>query len=204
MKRHFSRRAFLTGIGGGAASAVVIWELSELTFRPGRPSKENPVVAGCCPYTDYDGWLVTIPDKRILSFPVRYVEGWFPEEKSQETTWRWSHQTATLLVPNPGVDAILYVDYDGRADLFQDRPRTISVSVRDQVLQAFLADASGRHSRRIPLPASALGDSDTAEIRIAVDRTFVPADRLAGSRDDRELGVVVFEVDVHLAPGAMH
>ena len=80
MKHHFSRRAFLTGIGGGAASAVVIWELSEQTFRPGNFIKEDTIVASCCPYTEHEGWLVAISDKRFLSFPVRYTEGWFSVE----------------------------------------------------------------------------------------------------------------------------
>lgn len=202
MKKHYSRRAFLTGIGGGAASAVVIWELSERTFQTGSSVREGPIVAGCCPYTEYEGWLITIPDKRLLSFAVRYTEGWFREETNQETTWRWSQKTATVQVPNPGVDAVLRVDYDVRTELFLDRPRTVSVSVLDRVLQAFVADAPGRRSRRIPLPAGALGDNETAEIRIAVDRTFVPADRVAGSGDSRELGLVVYDVEVHLEPGA--
>lgn len=203
MKRHYSRRAFLTGIGGGAAAAVVVWEFSEQAFRPpASPGTESPTIAGCCPHTEYDGWLVTIPDKRLLSFPVRYTEGWFAEETNQETTWRWSQKTATLQVPNPGVDAVLHVDYDARADLLQDQPRTVSISVPGRVLDTFVADAPGRRSRRVSLAAGTLGDNETAEIRIAVDRTFVPADRLAGSGDSRALGLVVYDVDVHLEPGA--
>ena len=203
MKRHFSRRALLTGIGGGAASAFAVWGLRELMVRPGGVGQESPIAAGCCAYTDYDGWLVTMADKRLLSFPVHYTEGWFPQETGQEASWRWSRQTATLSVPNPGVDAVLYVDYDAYARV-QDQPRTVTVSVRDRVLETFSTDAPGRHSRRIPLPAGALGDRDTAQIRIAVDRPFVPADRIAGSPDPRELGLMVFEVDVQLEPGGTH
>lgn len=200
MKSNFSRRVFLAGIGA-AASGVVAWKFSGLILRPGGPGK-NAFVSGCCGYTVYNGWLVTIPDKRLLSFPVRYLEGWFPEETDQQATWRWSGQTATLLVPNPSVDATLYLDYDARADLFQDQPRTVSVSVGDRVLQSFMADVPGRQTYRIPLPAGVLGDGDTAEILMALDRPFVPAGRVAGSRGARDLGLQVFEVDIHLEPGA--
>jgi hypothetical protein len=51
--------------------------------------------------------------------------------------------------------------------------------------------------RRIALPASVLGDADTVELTIAVDRTFVPADIPAlRSSDSRELGIRVFRAYV--------
>ena len=43
-----------------------------------------------------------------------------------------------------------------------------------------------------PLPGTALGNEDIAEIRITVDRTFVPANRVVGSHDTRELGIQVY------------
>ena len=121
-----------------------------------------------------------------------YTGGWYPEETSPESTWRWTHQTATLAFQNPKADATFYLEYAARPDIFADAPQTVTVSVGDQVLQSFVADAAGRRRRRIPLPGTALGNEDIAEIRITVDRTFVPANRVVGSHDTRELGIQVY------------
>ena len=47
--------------------------------------------------------------------------------------------------------------------------------------------------RRIPLTAAQLGSGDMVELRIEVDKTFVPALLPASTnKDSRELGVRVF------------
>jgi hypothetical protein len=45
---------------------------------------------------------------------------------------------------------------------------------------------------RIPITAAAMGNDEMVEMRLQVDRTFVPALLNAGSKDPRELGVRVF------------
>ena len=131
-------------------------------------------------------------DRLFYRHELIYTGGWYPEETSPESTWRWTHQTATLAFQNPKADATFYLEYAARQDIFADAPQTVTVSVGDQVLQSFVADAAGRRRRRIPLPGTALGNEDIAEIRITVDRTFVPANRVVGSHDTRELGIQVY------------
>ena len=131
-------------------------------------------------------------DRLFYRHELIYTGGWYPEETSPESTWRWTHQTATLAFQNPKADATFYLEYAARPDIFADAPQTVTVSVGDQVLQSFVADAAGRPRRRIPLPGTALGNEDIAEIRITVDRTFVPANRVVGSHDTRELGIQVY------------
>ena len=131
-------------------------------------------------------------DRLFYRHALIYTGGWYPEETSPESTWRWTHQTATLAFQNPKADATFYLEYAARPDIFADAPQTVTVSVGDQVLQSFVADAAGRRRRRIPLPGTALGNEDIAEIRITVDRTFVPANRVVGSHDTRELGIQVY------------
>ena len=133
------------------------------------PGKERPVIAECCAYAEYDGWLVTTEDKRRLPFALAYTSGWYPEETAPESTWRWTHQTATLSFLNPKADATFSLDYAASA------PQAVTVSVGDQLLQLLVAEASGRHRRRIPIPAAALGNGNRTEIQITVDRTFVPS-----------------------------
>ena len=131
-------------------------------------------------------------DRLFYRHELIYTGGWYPEETSPESTWRWTHQTATLAFQNPKADATFYLEYAARPDISADTPQTVTVSVGDQVLQSFVADAAGRRRRRIPLPGTALGNEDIAEIRITVDRTFVPANRVVGSHDTRELGIQVY------------
>ena len=199
MNGRFSRRAFLAGIGGSAVSAVAVWELARLGFRSRPDGKEQAIFEAPGTFAEHDSWLVTVPDKRLLEFPVRYLEGWYPAEGTSEATWRWSRKAGSVLVPNLGVETIVYFDYDCRADLFRDRPRTVTVSVGDRVLETFVADAPGRQRRGVALPARNLRQGQVLELTLATDRVLVPARHLPGSRDRRELGLQVYEVEMREA-----
>ena len=78
--RRISRRTFVMGFGGSAASAALLLGLWEFRRWPRMPGKEHPVIAGCCAYAEYDGWLVTTEDKRRLPFVLTYTSGWYPKE----------------------------------------------------------------------------------------------------------------------------
>ena len=196
MKRRFSRRTLLAGMGGAAVSAVALWELGGLGFRSRSAGEEDLFREVVETFVEHDGWLVTVPDKRLLEFPVRYVEGWYAEEGTPEAAWRWSRQTGSVLAPNLGVEATVYIDYDSRAALFRDRPRTVTVRVGDQMLETFVADAPGRQRRAVAIPGGAPGDGEVFELTLATDRTFVPAEHLPGSRDSRKLGLQVYGVEI--------
>ena len=138
---------------------------------------------------------------RLAAQPLAYTSGWHPPESDAtvpESTWRWTRQTATLSFANPNGDAAFYLDYAARPNVFAEGPQTVTVSIGDQVLQSFAAQAAGRRLRRIPLDAAALGTGDRVEIQIAVDRTFVPATLPSEGRDERELGIQVYHAFVVL------
>ena len=194
MTRRISRRTFVMGVGGGAASATLVWGLWGFRRWPRTPGEKHPVIAGCCAYAEYDGWLVTTEDKRRLPFSLAYTSGWYPEETAPESMWRWTHQTATLSFLNPKADATFTLDYAARAR------QAVMVSVGDQLLQQLVTEASGRRRRRIPIPAAALGNGDRAEVQVTVDRTFVPANLNVDSRDARELGIKVYHAAVERDP----
>ena len=50
--------------------------------------------------------------------------------------------------------------------------------------------------RKIALSAAVLGQEDIVELKIAVDKTFVPAQLSPSAKDPRELGVRVFHAFV--------
>ena len=97
MTRRISRRTFVMGFGGGAASASLVWGLWGFRRWPQTPGEEHPVIARCCAYAEYDGWLVTTEDKRRLPLIIvlTYTSGWYPKETGPESTGRWTHQAAT-------------------------------------------------------------------------------------------------------------
>ena len=171
------------GIGSGAASASLVWGLWELTRWPRTSGEEHPIIAGCCAYADYDGWLVTTVDKRRLPFALAYTSGWYPEETAPESTWRWTHQTATLSFLNPKADATFSLDYaasmmtyhvqflllvlDGWVnrqqqdviDYLQEENRVLRAGLRGKCLRL-----SDDDRRRLAVKAQALGREALAQI----------------------------------------
>ena len=135
---------------------------------------------------------------RLAAQPLVYISGWYPAEPdatTPEATWQWTQQTGTLSFTNPNADAAFYLDYAARPDLVAGAPQTVTFRAGDQVLQSFVADSTGRRIRRIPLPTAVLGNADSVEIQIDVDRTFVFSTLPAGERD---LGIQVFHAFVVL------
>ena len=94
----------------------------------------------------------------------------------------------------------MYVDYDGRADVFRDRPRTITVSVGDQVLETFVDDAPGRQRRG--LCASPPGSRDRARCSNSRSPRIAPSfppNTWPVRRTGANLGLQVYEVEIREA-----
>lgn len=151
--------------------------------------------------------LHVFADLNVFGFPkeVVHASGWYGEEATGESAWRWTGQAAVLSVVNPGTGATLHLDYTARVNVFAEAPQVVTISVGNEVLRSFVADAGGRQSVRVPVTAAALGLGERAEMRISVDRTFVPANVRADSRDTRELGIQVHRAelvsDTHMTVG---
>jgi hypothetical protein len=125
--------------------------------------------------------------------------GWHPTEFAAENPsleWEWTQKVATLTLKNPQKDVFFYLDFDARTDVFTDRPQQVAIFAGDQQIETFPAGNSSPALKRIAISAAQLGTNEMAEIRIEVDRTFVPAKLPAGGRDVRELGIRVYNVFV--------
>ena len=132
---------------------------------------------------------------------LTYASGWYRAESDTivpESTWRWTQQSATLSFVNLNTDVAFYLDYAGQPDAFANATQTVTIRAGDEVLRSFVSDTAARHLRRIPIPSAMLGTGETAEIKIAVDRTFVPATLAVGERDERELGIQVYHAFIVL------
>jgi len=130
---------------------------------------------------------------------VIFKGGWHPAEFSGDdaaVSWQWTQKSGVLSIKNPHKDATLFLEYDARPDLFAGQAQQVSVYVGDQLVQTFAADNSGRTLKRIPMTAAQLGGNEMTDLRIDVDKTFVPAKMPAGGRDIRELGIRVYHAFV--------
>jgi hypothetical protein len=128
-------------------------------------------------------------------FPV-YKTGWHPMEFAPEDasrSWTWTQKSAVLAFENPRQDVLLYLQYAARVDLFPGAPQRVTIVSAGQTVATLVADEIAPTLRRMPISAAQLGQNDWAELRIDVDRTFVPASLPAGGRDERELGLQVYQ-----------
>jgi hypothetical protein len=140
------------------------------------------------------GTLTFLPSSENIAF--FYKSGWHPAEFASDNPlveWQWTQKIATLALPrNPRKDVTFYLSYSGRADLFGDAPQQVSVYVGDQVVDTFRVTDNKQTLRTIPISAAQLGAADAVEVRLEVDKTFVPAKLASAGRDSRELGIQVY------------
>jgi hypothetical protein len=129
---------------------------------------------------------------------LAYLDGWHPPENAadnQAVEWQWTRKEGVLRFRNPKRNAVFYLHYDGQPSMF-DAPQTVTVSLRDEVIDTFRVGTPDEDIRKVAIKAAQFGPDDVAVIRIAVDKTFVPALVKPGSRDSRELGIRVFHAFV--------
>jgi hypothetical protein len=133
------------------------------------------------------------------NLPSVFKDGWHPTEVAEHNStvqWQWTKKDATLSFRNPKKDAVFYFDVDNPGSVLKE-PQHVEISLNGTPLQELTLEPGKQQLQRIKLPADRLGTGDSAELRIVVDKTYVPALMPASnSRDPRELGVRVFHAFV--------
>jgi hypothetical protein len=131
-----------------------------------------------------------------------YKDGWHPAEQAEHNAmveWHWTKKVATLAVRNPKRDCVLYLELDNPGGVF-DEAQQVTVSAGREGAAALdqFTIVPGKKAilRKIPMPATAMGPDENVDVRIEVDKTFVPNRLSPASRDPRELGVRVFHAVV--------
>jgi hypothetical protein len=125
---------------------------------------------------------------------LEFREGWHQREFDDDQEWQWSAGDGIVAFGNPRQDSILYLELDGRSDLF-DAPQRVDLVVGDRTVDSFVVEASDVTFHTATLSAADFGDDDTIELTLHVDQTFVPAELPdAGNADTRRLGVRVFNL----------
>ncbi len=126
---------------------------------------------------------------------VVFKDGWHPTEVADDqvgTEWQWSKKEATLTFRNPRLDVLFYLQLDRPAVPFSG-PQQVEIRIGDAPVDRFPLGPNQPELRKFPLSVAQLGNGETVEMRLVVDRTFVPS-AIPGmnSNDPRELGVRVF------------
>jgi hypothetical protein len=128
-----------------------------------------------------------------------YKEGWHPTEVAPENSvveWQWTKGAATVVFRNPKRDCTFYLHADNPGSAFKE-PQTVQLLLNGLPVDRFVLAPRQEHIQRSTLTAAQLGTADMAELRIQVDKTYVPALLpAANSRDPRELGIRVFHAFV--------
>ena len=146
------------------------------------------------------GTLELLPQSENVYLAFR--EGWHPMEtaaEDQAREWQWMKKTGTLVFRNPRQNVVFYLESDGRPDLFGDNPQTVTMYVNGQQVHQFRVDQKDPVLRRLPIPAAALGNGDSVEVKLDLDRSFVPAQIPGAGGDPRELGIRVYHAFVEPA-----
>jgi hypothetical protein len=128
-----------------------------------------------------------------------FKDGWHPAELAGDSggaEWQWTKKEATLAFRNPRKDLVFYLEVDSPIARFVG-DQQVQVSSAGQPVEQFVVRPDEPQLRRTKIAAAQLGDGEMAELRIAVDKTLVPAlAPEAKSKDPRELGVRVFHAFV--------
>ncbi|HEX7484808.1 MAG TPA: hypothetical protein VF332_01545 [Vicinamibacterales bacterium] len=128
------------------------------------------------------------------SIYLTFKDGWHVTEAAADNAtneWHWTKKDATLSFKNPKRNARFYLDFAGRPK-FMTEPQTVTVSIGNEVVDTFQVGPVGE-VRRIPLTVTQLGTEEQVELKLSLDRTFIPVVVTSGAQTDkRELGLCVF------------
>jgi len=142
------------------------------------------------------GQLELLP--RSQSIFVMFKDGWHAAETPPDNPaveWQWTRKEATLSVRNPKKDVTFYLHVD-QPGVFSE-PQQVTVTLGGQVIDSFVIDPKKELIRKPIITAAQFGAADVVDLKITVDKTYVPAVITNGaSRDPRELGIRVFHAYV--------
>jgi hypothetical protein len=131
------------------------------------------------------------------NLPTIFKEGWHPAEVAEHNAmvqWQWTKKDGVIAFKNPKKDSLLYLELDNPGSVFTEAQH-VTIRLNGATLDEFALQPKEPQLKRLPLTTAQLGTDDMAELRIAVDKTYVPALMPASNnKDPRELGVRVFHV----------
>jgi hypothetical protein len=108
--------------------------------------------------------------------------------------WHWTKGESTFAVKNPKKDCIFYLDVDNPTGMLKE-PQQVTVSLAGMTIDQFTVTQEKGVLRKIAIPASAWGSGENVELKLNVDKTFIPA-QVSSNKDERELGIRVLHAAI--------
>ena len=105
-----------------------------------------------------------------------FKEGWHAAETPPDNAaveWQWTRKEATLSVRNPKKDVTLYLHLD-HPGLFTEAQQ-VTVTLGDQTIDSFMLEPKKEVIRKPTITAAQLGTADVVDLKISVDKSYVPA-----------------------------
>jgi hypothetical protein len=170
--------------------------LIQLGLHSLKTQKRLPLTGRDAGHDAYDvGKLELLPQTASV-FTV-FKEGWQNAESAPNgPEWTWtSMKEATVAFKNPRKDSLFYLDLDNPSTVFPEGQQ-VQVKLGDRTVDRFTLPPAHQLLRKVSLSSGMLGSQDTVDLKIEVDKTFVPAVVTPGATDRRELGVRVFHAVV--------
>lgn len=126
---------------------------------------------------------------------LMFEDDWHSVESSAlEPTreWQWTSAESTIAFRNPRVDSTLYLELQGRPELFESA-QVLSLRLGGTTVETIELSADARSYHIVGIPAVVLGTDEMVTMTLNVDQTFVPSVVTNGENpDERELGIQVF------------
>ncbi len=122
---------------------------------------------------------------------VIYEEGWHDLEINPDAylmQWRWTVQQARCIIDNPHRDALLIIKGGVNPNAIPEQ--IIIFKINDLILDEFTPERD-IFEKSYNIKKEMLGDKDEFYLSIETDKTFIPANIIPDSSDERELGVAV-------------
>ncbi len=122
---------------------------------------------------------------------IVYESGWFNQENDPNAflkQWRWTGPEARCIVDNPRRDALLVIRGGVNKAILPDQK--IVFKINDTILDEFVPEI-GTFDKSYVVKKEMLGEKADFTLVIGVDKSFVPAQVVAGSQDQRALGLQV-------------
>jgi hypothetical protein len=149
----------------------------------------------------YQVGQIQLLDQKENIFLV-YKEGWHQLESQPENhnvEWQWTKKEAVCSFRNPKRDSVLYLEADTNVKAFAE-PLQVAILVGDAEVASFTIEDREPFLKKIPIPASALGNEDWVDLKIVNSQSFTPES--VGEGDDvRELGLRVYHLYVDSPEG---
>ena len=132
----------------------------------------------------------------VLEKEPIYKNGWYEPEYTTRgnriVEWSWAQQEAEVAFLNPQTDATLYLFAHAPTQELENEQRVI-LELNGKEIDDFSVTSSEDFIRKITIEKSLWDDKKWADLKIKVDKTFVPSeDGIHG--DIRELGIKVYNL----------